>query len=302
MTAMTTGLVGDDPGGGSVSSPPPLDAAAYNGPMPLKYGLVDPKDLPLPNLTPRLQGLRIAHVSDLHVRRERPRYDRLIHQLAHHRTDLVFYTGDYMSEPGDEEAAARVMRRLAGALRPTLGSFGVFGNHDTPKLVEMLADLPIRWLINDRVRLQERGIEVMGLHTQGRAYITDAVELLLRDADEPAPAWPAGRPLRLMLSHLPRTLSTAADLGVDVMFAGHTHGGQMRLPTGHALKNSSDLPLRMTSGLLRCRNSIAAVSRGLGEMTLPVRLFCPPHAPIYTLRRQSLPGRSCDTIECLWRW
>jgi len=105
-----------------------------------------------------------------------------------------------------------------------------------------------------------------------------------------------------MLSHHPDALPTAADLGVDLMLAGHTHGGQCRLPTGRALANASRFPLAMTSGLLRHRDTLALVSRGLGETHLPMRVCCPRHVPLYTLRRRTTPGRSTPEITSVWQW
>jgi predicted MPP superfamily phosphohydrolase len=86
------------------------------------------------------------------------------------------------------------------------------------------------------------------------------------------------------------------------MFSGHTHGGQCRLPTGRALINSTDLPLRLTSGLLRHKNTICLVSRGLGEVHMPLRAFCPPQLPVYTLRVGPMHGQFTHRIENVLPW
>ncbi len=94
----------------------------------------------------------------------------------------------------------------------------------------------------------------------------------------------------------------AADLGVDLLLCGHTHGGQCRLPTGHPVINSSDLPLRLTAGILRYRNTLAAVSRGIGYVGVMPRMFCKPHLPVYTLRRGTPPGEYTETLQNLRPW
>jgi hypothetical protein len=112
----------------------------------------------------------------------------------------------------------------------------------------------------------------------------------------------APRTLRLMLAHYPGYLPTAADLGVDLVFSGHTHGGQCRIPPNRALHNSSDLPMHLTSGILRHQRTLCVVSRGLGESLLPLRLFCPPHIPVYTIRRGPLAGEATGAMVNLRPW
>lgn len=302
--------------------------------MPLKYGLIDPIDLPLPRLPQALEGLRIAHLSDLHVRGPSQRLDRLSHQLAPLRVDLVCFTGDYMIRkiPASLDHAVDAIRKLVEPLRPAIGVFGVFGNHDDDELVERVKDFNVRWLLNERVQVQGRPLEILGLHARRGGGGRDAVDLLLQppvpyDPPHAGPApggWPrmaagrratpaarldpshfhedSDRPLRLMLAHHPQSLMTAHDLDADLLLAGHTHGGQIRLPGGRAMMNSTDLPLRFSSGLLRSGHTLAAISRGLGETALPIRFLCPPHVPLYTLRRKPLPTKTTDDICVLQRW
>lgn len=271
--------------------------------MPVAYGLIEPADLSLPNLPPGLEGARIAHVSDLHVRRPRRLHNHMIDQLASLRVDLLVFTGDYMDREIHAQASFEVLRRLCERVRPTIGAFGVLGNHDTSDFRQAAEALPVHWLVNQVHCVADPPMEVFGLDA-ARHYQPDSVALALDHA--PGDDAASDRRFRLLLSHYPKWIPTASDLGVDLMLAGHTHGGQIRLPTGHALFNSSDLPLRLTSGVLRHRNTLVAISRGLGEAApyglVGVRLFCPPHLPVYTLRRQPLPGLYCDGIEMIQRW
>ncbi len=261
--------------------------------------------LTLPSLPVALAGLRIVHISDLHCARLTSRHDQLIDELNKLGTiDLAFFTGDYMNHPGDEPVAEQLVLRLLETLRPRLGTFGIFGNHDSIAMRERLDDAPIRWLSNESVGLQvgDAMIEVMGF-AGDRFTRPDAAALLVHRSNLPSTDHRPPRPmLRLLLSHYPTYLPTAADLGVDVMFSGHTHGGQLRLPFYGALYNSSDLPLALSSGLLRCRNTLAAVSRGLGETFLPIRWFCPPQLPVYEFHPGPLPGPDSWTIRNIQPW
>lgn len=279
--------------------------------MPLRYGLIEPVDLGLPRLPTALEGLRIAHISDPHVRKPRPRHEKLLTQLTAMRLDLLVLTGDYMTVPGDEDVAFAFLKRLAGRVHPALGTFGVFGNHDSQELIDRcLAELPaVTWLINDARRVTHRDIpiDLLGLHTRHAGFpdaaaLAQAMRGLAQDGAVLHRPDDAQRPIRLLLSHYPFTVAVASDLGADLVIAGHTHGGQLRLPGRRALVNSSPLPLPLTAGLLRHRDTLAIVSRGLGELKLPLRTFCPPHAPVYTLRKRSLPGLRTDETTGLWQW
>lgn len=269
--------------------------------------LIEAIDLPVVRLPERLDGLRIAHLTDLHARRPRQRLERLALALVARRLDLVFLTGDYMTDPGDEAAAAEALRRLVAPLKPVLGTFGVFGNHDTREFVDAVQDLPVHWLRDEAARVVHEGhpIDLLGLDMIRRQE-PDPVNLLIHEGEAHAEreadndAEPAK--VRLMLSHDARYVVTAADMEIDLVFSGHTHGGQVRLPGARPLFNSSQLPLSLTSGIFRHRDTLAVVARGVGESGLPVRVFCPPHVPIYTLRKRSLPGRRSETVELIRAW
>lgn len=273
--------------------------------MPLAYGLIEPAELPLPNLPAQLDGMRIAHISDLHIRRPARIYQKLANQLTSMRLDLVVLTGDYIESPGQEQVALDVLQDLLGLVTPRYGAFGVFGNHDTLVLRELFETLPVRWLNNQTAFLDDRPVEIVGLDHLWENQ-PDPVAMLMQRPQPPDQSRHRLKrdehPLRLMICHHPEVITTAADLHMDLLLAGHTHGGQCRLPTGHALVNSSDLPLALSSGLLRHRNTLAMVSRGVGFTGWVPRLFCRPHVPVYTLRKRTMPGQYTDAVVNLRSW
>jgi predicted MPP superfamily phosphohydrolase len=299
--------------------------------MPFAYGLVQPMDLVLPPLPARLEGLRIAHVSDLHVRRYSRRFLRMIRQIAAHRVDLLLLTGDYMEKHHDERPALQVLGDLVHTVRPTLGAYGIFGNHDSPRLIAAALHLPITWLQNQAADHPAAPLRILGLGQEPDAIAlirsmgageqrsriadqgsemgdqelepgTPAIPNLKSPSQNPKSKLETEKSLTFLLCHYPDLITTAADLHVDVQFSGHTHGGQLRLPTGHAVINSSSLPLSMTSGILRHRDTLALTSRGVGDRMIPLRLFCPPHVPLYTLRRGPLPGLRTEHIQRIRWW
>lgn len=266
--------------------------------MPLAYGLIHPVDLALAELPPGVQGLRIAHLSDLHVYHHGPRHDRLISQLTSLRLDLVLLTGDYMTRKHDATEAAAVLRRIMEVVRPRYGAYGVFGNHDARELPDLVQNIGIEWLGTGM-----RPIPGVPIHLASVCPLDPRGEdgtAMLLNGDSPAEG-----SLRLMLAHYPSWYTTAADLGVHMLFSGHTHGGQIRLPNGRALVNACDLPLEMSCGVLRHRDTLIAISRGLGEVGFPgtrLRAFCPPHVPVYTLRGGPTLGQNTTGLVKVVRW
>jgi len=273
--------------------------------MPPAATLLDPLALTLPRLPDACEGLRIVHLTDIHARADTRRIDRLIDRLASARLDLVLVTGDTQHRGADPAHALGVLDRLTARVRPTLGTFGVFGNHDGTAFRTAALDLPVHWLEDAAHVLRDKPIELLGLGGTADGAPPDAARLAQSLAEARAgldQGNPRIRPLRLMLVHFPRHLTQGVDLGADLVFAGHTHGGQVRLPWGQALHADEDLPLHMGSGLLRCGQTLCVLSRGLGYSKVKLRIFCPPHAILATLRKGPMPGQPSDSIELVRHW
>lgn len=249
-------------------------------------------DFAHPAVPPELEGLRILHLTDFHIRRARP-FPGFIRAAARAlrqvRADLVLLTGDYMDRPGDERAALRSLAFLARCWHPPrCGAVGIFGNHDSAAFRAAARRLRgIAW--------PDGVLEVPGLPL--RILAVDDPGDLLSAAARAGPA--PGAVFTIALVHDPVEILPAGDVGASVVLAGHTHGGQVRPWPGLALHSSSDVPPRFAAGLLRYRQTLAAVGRGLGTAVLHLRLNCPPQIPLYTLRRGPLPGR--DAPEGLTR-
>lgn len=260
-------------------------------------------DLTLPGLPGCLESRSVLHLSDLHVRRYRPWFRRLIELVARERPDFCFLTGDYMTLPGDELPALDVMHDLIAVVQAPLGVFGCFGNHDTEAFKRMARQIPgIRWLEHEAAYLPDLGITLLGTSTPGDVMLVarraNAVEERARQSGLNVPH----KPYRILLGHEPSVLITAAEVGIEWMLGGHTHGGQVRLWFRYAPHNSSGLPGSLSSGILRCRDSICTISRGLGESYFDFRLMCPPQIPRYHLQRGPLPGRYSPLLGQVAWW
>jgi uncharacterized protein len=276
-----------------------------------------------PSLPSDLTGITVAHLTDFHIKRPLvPRLDRIAQSLADHPVDIIAMTGDYLDHPGGEDATVSVMSRFVGQLKPRLGLFGVLGNHDTMAVRPRLASLPVRWLFDRSELIPRLPLEVVGLD-EDIEHDPDSIAMLKQREQVQAhstsiPArsdkalshtrgtseGSATTPFRLLLCHNPSYLPMAADLQMHLMLSGHTHGGQCRLPPRWVLKNSCDLPLGLSAGVLQHRATLCAISRGVGETLLPLRVFCPWHVPVYTLAPGPLPipPEKCNHIANVRPW
>lgn len=272
--------------------------------MILQRKLIEAVGLNIPGLPDGLEGLRVVHLTDPHARWWRRRQQRrAAAELRLLRADLAVLTGDFVDREGDEQVGVQIMEEICDSLRCPLGVYGVFGNHDTPLARELMEKLPVRWLHNRCVQVEGLPLEILGFDTgpSRRPDVLTALETL-KPRGRNGEARAENQNLRILLSHLPTYLPTASDLGVDLMFAGHTHGGQFRVPGWGPFFNSTDWPMALTSGVMRHRRTLCVVSRGMGEAGPPFRLFCPAHIPVCTLRRGPMPGRPTEQIENVMPW
>ena len=161
--------------------------------------------------------------------------------------------------------------------------------------------MPVRWLSDEAVEVHGLPLQMVGMEFLDANLRTPDI-LELAAACGQLDRTGTNGALRVVLCHYSEWLPTADDLGADLMFSGHTHGGQLRLPGGRALKNCCELPLHLTCGMLRHRDTVCVVSRGLGEARIRLRLFCPPHVPLITLQRGALPGDYTDGIDNVRKW
>jgi uncharacterized protein len=271
----------------------------------------------VPILAPDSEPLRILHVSDLHLTPGQHRKQRWVAELAGTDPDLVVVTGDNLAHVDAVPAAVRAFTPLLD--RP--GAF-VFGSNDYRGPV---VKNPFGYFNRDRPYVQGAQLpadELRDVFTgAGWADLNNARTVLkaggrtieLAGVDDPhigrddyaavaGPGWDraagAGREggesadpsvdVRIGLVHSPepRVLDALAGDGFQLLLAGHTHGGQVRVPFYGALVTNCGLPRTMARGLHRWPRSEAFlhVSAGLGTSpTAPVRFSCPPEASILTL-------------------
>ena len=239
--------------------------------------------------------LVVLHLSDLHFIRRDPRKTRFLAGLP--AADVTVVTGDFLGEPEAVETAVASVR----AVRGRVASWFVLGSNDyfVPRPLNYLAYFR-RGRRRRKVTAGRAGDLVRALVADGWDDLTDSrrpaslagldIELLgLDDAHirrhdlRVAPRTEEGR-FGLAVMHSPDAAPEAAALGYELIVAGHTHGGQVRLPWIGALVTNCSMPARLASGPVRMGSAVLHTSRGLGTSKYaPFRFWCRPEATFLEL-------------------
>ena len=262
------------------------------------------RQVTVPVLPAGLKDFTVLHISDLHMLPDQEYKQQWVASLAQLRPDLVVNTGDNL-------AAVDAVPAVLRALDPLFAFPGVFvfGTNDyfAPRPVNPAGYLVGRKRPVSDVALPWEGMRAAfierGWHdaTHRRVeFKTSGVKLAIAGVDDPHHDLDnyetiAGRPnedadVALGLSHAPepRVLERFAADGYDVVFSGHTHGGQLCLPGGRALVTNCGIDASRASGLSRFGSAWLHVSNGLGTSPfVPVRVFCRPSATLVTLTARS---------------
>lgn len=235
------------------------------------------QEVPIQGLPASFDGLRLLHLSDLHLDLDEAILTALVERIRPLRYDVCLLTGDYRAWTiGPCEPALEAMGRLRAHLRGPV--YGVLGNHDSIEMVPGLESLDIRMLINESVVLDRDGerLYIAGIDDPNR-YATHNLEAASAEVPE--------RAASLLLAHSPEPYRAAASLGFDLMLCGHTHGGQICLPGGIALTAHTRAPRFARKGAWRWRAMQGYTSMGAGSSIVPARFNCPPEVTIHVLRQ-----------------
>ncbi len=238
----------------------------------------------VPRLPAALDGLSIVHLSDFHFTgRVGKAYFREVVRVANHaRPDLIAVTGDLV----DDRRCLDWIPDTLGQLTARYGVYFVLGNHDLwndgEEIRRMLTDHGLVDLGGRWVMAEARG-EPIVLAGNELPWIAPAADLRFCPRRTPG-----GGPIRIVLSHSPDQIKWAQAQDVDLLLAGHTHGGQIRFPILGPLLTPSQAGVRYASGIFYAPPTIMHVTRGVsGEF--PVRLNCPPEMAHLVLHAV-LPG------------
>ena len=244
----------------------------------------------LPMIRPLAPDLTLVHISDIHIASLGYRERRAIEIIDDAHPDIIVISGDLVRGPDHPEE----LRSFLGALRSRYGKFLVWGNHDYWNRV------PGTW---GPEIVESAGFTL--LRNSSRTIVYPGGKIVIAGLDDPV----TGRDnLRLamarvtrsdaciLVAHTPDIVRNLGNWDIDLVLAGHTHGGQVRLPIVGALSIPCASRDHQDGWYDVPRDVRLHVSRGLGWSWLPVRFLCRPTIDIITLRAGTAPGKGARSI------
>jgi uncharacterized protein len=249
--------------------------------------VIHQQTIQLDNWPKQLDGLRVAVLADIHVDKwfiTDKKLRTIVQRTNQLQPDLIVILGDYMSGNGwvKRQVDPEVFGVVLKDLRAPLGVYSVLGNHDW-------------WYGGMRVRrgLEQNGIKVLeneSAHVDARGtslWLVGLADLWTRPQriDDVVAHVPEGQPL-MALTHNPDIFPNVPQR-VQLVLAGHTHGGQVRFPLIGAVIESSDYGDRWVRGHVIEDNHHLFVTTGIGTSIIPVRFGLPPEIVLLTLKSGS---------------
>jgi uncharacterized protein len=185
------------------------------------------RSIPIEGLPRELHGLRIAHISDLHVGPSigRRYVEKVVRKANSIQPDIVALTGDFGDGP-----AAQLKEHIEplGKLKASAGIYYVPGNHEyywnVEDWISVIKDLGAAVLLNRSERIQFRGAKLLigGVTDPAAPYTSQHPAPDVKSAH----GGPSDAALKILLSHRPSMAAEASKLGFHLQLSGHTHGGQ----------------------------------------------------------------------------
>lgn len=240
------------------------------------------------NLPEAFHQYNIVQLSDLHDAMYGEGHEMVIKEVEMIAPDAIFITGDLIdSNRYDLERSLQ----LVEGLQTVAPLYYVTGNHeiatdDIEKIKRSLKQLGIRVLTDDAdvIISSHDSIAIGGIEDPLASEMTDetATETSISRAFNQVPE----DLFKILLAHRPEQFDVYVEQGIDIIFSGHAHGGQFRIPgIGGLVSPGEGWFPKYTSGIHEKNNSQMVVSRGLGNSIVPIRIFNRPEIVVVTLQR-----------------
>lgn len=233
---------------------------------------------------PNFDGYRITQITDLHDAQFGEGQERLVQKVAATKPDVIFITGDVIdSRRYDLERSMQAVRQLVDIA----DVYYVLGNHEVAinkmdEIYEVLSEAGVHVLANDAVHIERGGerLAIVGIEDPLMGWsVPDMLDVALQNVETDT--------FTLLLSHRPEQFDAYVAQEMDVVFTGHAHGGQVRLPFigGLAAPTQGVLP-KYTAGVFEEDETYMIINRGLGNSVFPYRIFNLPEIIVLQLQEK----------------
>ncbi|MEC4685746.1 MAG: metallophosphoesterase [Nitrospirota bacterium] len=240
-----------------------------------------------------LKGYKVVQISDLHISKYGRREKKVVKVLRNIDPDIVFFTGDAIEWGADFKPVLQFFRNVPAKI----GVWAVLGNSDYSNAKEMcllchepnskslLKKKRVRFLRNTNEvikikrtdgSLQPLKLAIIGVDdfVTGRADLKSSIRQIPREVP------------KILLSHSPDLFVEASRSGIDLLLAGHTHGGQIFIVAilGGVISSLGIHDLKYTTGLYNKGKTVMYVNSGIGTSIIPVRIGVPPQIAILNFK------------------
>jgi hypothetical protein len=234
-------------------------------------------------------GYNIVHISDLHNKKFGKNQSVILRKIVKEKPDIILITGDLIDKNKTDIGVA--MEFIYGAIN-ICPIYYVTGNHEKlsgvySTLSQLLINAGVIVLENAKtvIEKEQQKIEILGVqdpqfstNSYSDAFVVDESLKSLTDSND--------NTFKILLSHRPELIETYAKNEIDLVFSGHAHGGQIRLPIiGGLFSPNQGIFPEYTKGVYYKENTSMVVSRGLGNSIFPFRIFNRPEIIVVTLSK-----------------
>jgi uncharacterized protein len=239
---------------------------------------VDHKEVCFSNLPKTFKNTKILLLSDFHLGTVKELPKIIIDKIKNLEVDLCFLGGDYRrccthpSHPFLED-----LEEIVSSIHPSIGIYGVLGNHDGPEIIPAMERMGIKMLINDSVRIKKGNqfINLIGID-EFNVFRRHDLKIAFKNV--------SSTDFNIFLSHSPDLYKQAESHGSDLYLCGHTHRGQIQLPIIGPIITCTSAPRKLAIGDWQYKGMVGYTSPGLGTVATSVRFRCPPMATVLTLK------------------
>ena len=237
-----------------------------------EYGVYSEK------LPEEFNGLKIIHLSDIHYGKVgKDKLNKIVLDVNNNKPDIIVFTGDLYDEYTVlTDNSRNELIEILSKLEAKLGKYAVSGNHDYSNdgYIDLMEDSGFTYLDSESIDLYNNSKEAISIYGYP-SMIKDEPDYDIDYTDN----------YKIALIHEPDAIDNFIDNDFDLVLAGHSHGGQVRLPLIGALRKVEGSKKYYEANYI-VKNTPLYISSGIGETEYKIRFFCRPSYNMYRLYKK----------------